>query len=59
RLLTKDFLVGSEVTTPYTPQHNGKVERRNRTLMNMARCMLKDKKIPSFGEKLYPEENVY
>ncbi|RDX87961.1 hypothetical protein CR513_30501, partial [Mucuna pruriens] len=28
------------------PQHNGKVERRNRTLMNMARYMLKDKKMP-------------
>ncbi|RDY14473.1 hypothetical protein CR513_00462, partial [Mucuna pruriens] len=35
-----------EVTAPYTPQHNGKAERRNRTLMKMARCMLRDKKIP-------------
>ncbi|RDX90879.1 hypothetical protein CR513_27208, partial [Mucuna pruriens] len=30
-----------EVVAPYTPQHNGKDERRNRTLMNMVQCMLK------------------
>ncbi|RDY01703.1 hypothetical protein CR513_14923, partial [Mucuna pruriens] len=35
-----------EVTTPYAPQHNGKAERRNRTLMNMTRCMFKDKNMP-------------
>ncbi|PNX67188.1 copia-like retrotransposon, partial [Trifolium pratense] len=28
-----------EVTTPYTPQHNGLAERRNRTILDMARCM--------------------
>ena len=27
-------------TTPYTPQHNGVVERMNRTLMEKARSML-------------------
>jgi transposase len=27
-------------TTPYTPQHNGVVERMNKTLMEKARCML-------------------
>ena len=32
-----------EVTAPYTPQHNGLVERRNKTLLDMARCMLKGK----------------
>ncbi|GAU32293.1 hypothetical protein TSUD_63100 [Trifolium subterraneum] len=31
---------------PYTPQHNGLAERRNRTLLNMARCMLKGKGLP-------------
>ncbi|RDX97842.1 hypothetical protein CR513_19347, partial [Mucuna pruriens] len=35
-----------EVTAPYTLQHNGKDERRNRTLMNITRCMLKDKNMP-------------
>ncbi|PNX56430.1 retrotransposon protein [Trifolium pratense] len=35
-----------EMTAPYTPQHNGLVERRNMTLLNMARCMLKSKGLP-------------
>ncbi|RDX81141.1 hypothetical protein CR513_38214, partial [Mucuna pruriens] len=37
-----------EVTPPYTPQHNGTAERRNRTLLNLVRCMLKSKNLPSF-----------
>ncbi|KAK2370871.1 putative mitochondrial protein [Trifolium repens] len=41
-----------EVTAPYTPQHNGLAERRNRTLLNMARCMLKSKELP---KKLWGE----
>ena len=32
-----------EVIAPYTPQHNGLAKRRNRTLLDMARCMLKGK----------------
>ncbi|MCH85421.1 retrovirus-related Pol polyprotein from transposon TNT 1-94, partial [Trifolium medium] len=32
-----------EVTSPYTPQHNGLAERRNRTILDMARSMLKQK----------------
>ncbi|KAK2440889.1 putative mitochondrial protein [Trifolium repens] len=35
-----------EVVAPYTPQHNGMAERRNRTIMNMTRCMLKEKQLP-------------
>ena len=35
-----------EVTAPYTPQHNGVVERRNRTIMNMVRSMLRGKNLP-------------
>jgi len=35
-----------QVTTPYTPQHNGLTERRNRTILDMARSMLKQKKLP-------------
>lgn len=39
--------IAHEVTAPYTPQHNGVVERRNRTIMNMVRSMLKSKGLPN------------
>jgi hypothetical protein len=32
--------------TPYTPQQNGVVERKNMTLINMARTMLVEYKTP-------------
>ena len=32
-------------TTRYTPQHNGVVERKTQSIMNMARCMLREKKL--------------
>lgn len=35
-----------EITAPYTPQHNSLAERRNRALLAMARCMLKQKEMP-------------
>lgn len=35
-----------EIIAPYTPQHNGMAERINRTIMNMTRCMLKEKRLP-------------
>ena len=35
-----------QLTTPYTPQQNGVVERRNRTIMGLVRSMLKGKKLP-------------
>ncbi|GAU44417.1 hypothetical protein TSUD_100640 [Trifolium subterraneum] len=35
-----------EITAPYTPQHNGVAERKNRSIMNMARSMLKGKNMP-------------
>ena len=34
-------------TTPYTPQQNGVVERRNQTVVEMAWCMMKSKGIPA------------
>ena len=36
-----------KVTAPYTPQHNGLAERRNRSLLDMSRSMLKMKKMPN------------
>lgn len=36
-----------EVISPYTTQHNGLAERRNRTLLEMTRCMLKGKGLPN------------
>jgi len=38
--------IAHEVTTPYTPQHNGLAERRNRTLLDMARSMIEQKSLP-------------
>jgi hypothetical protein len=35
-----------EFSSPYTPQQNGVVERKNRTLLDMARTMLDDYKTP-------------
>jgi transposase InsO family protein len=34
-----------EVITPYTIQHNGLGERRNRTLLDMTRSMIKQKNL--------------
>ena len=35
-----------QLTMAYTPQHNGVAERKNRTVMNMVRSLLSDKRIP-------------
>ncbi|GJY66091.1 retrovirus-related pol polyprotein from transposon TNT 1-94 [Tanacetum coccineum] len=34
------------LTAPYSPQQNGVRERKNRTILNMVRSMLKNKKMP-------------
>ena len=45
-----DYLVNhgiqSQWTLPYMPQHNGVVERRNRTLLDMVRSMMGKADIP-------------
>jgi hypothetical protein len=40
--------IGRELTTPFTPQQNGVVERRNQTLVGAARSMLKAKSLPGW-----------
>ena len=35
-----------QLTAPYTPQQNGVSERKNRTIMEMARCMMHEKGLP-------------
>ena len=35
-----------QLTTPYTPQQNGVAERRNRTLLDMARSMMAHANLP-------------
>jgi transposase InsO family protein len=41
-----DTDVKRHLTTPYSPQQNGIVERRNQMVVGMARCMLKAKGMP-------------
>jgi len=36
----KRFEIRHQLSTPYTPQQNGVVERKNRTLVKSARCIL-------------------
>ncbi|MCO5609080.1 hypothetical protein L7F22_063302 [Adiantum nelumboides] len=56
----KDFLgkkgIKHQCTMPYTPQQNGVAKRKNRSLMEMARCMLKAKSLP---HKLWMEAVSY
>jgi transposase InsO family protein len=40
----EDECIKHECSSPYTPQQNDVVERKNRTLINMAKTMLKEYK---------------
>ena len=39
--------VRRHLTAPYSPQQNGVVERRNQSVVGMARCLLKSKGMPN------------
>lgn len=47
-LFCEDKGIKRHLTAPYTPQQNGVVERRNRTLMEMARSILKHMHMPNY-----------
>ena len=38
--------IKKQLTASYTPQQNGVVERKNRTIMGLVRSMLKEKELP-------------
>lgn len=42
----EENVIARHLTTPYTPQQNRVVERRNRTVVEMARSLLKQMKLP-------------
>lgn len=44
--LCEEHGIDHEVIVPYMPQHNGIIKRRNKTILDMARCMLKQKNLP-------------
>lgn len=44
----KDVGITRHYTAPYTPQQNGVVERRNRTIVAMRRSLLKERNMPSY-----------
>jgi len=44
--LCSNEAISHEVTSLYTPQHNGLAERRSRTILDMARSRLKQKNMP-------------
>jgi transposase InsO family protein len=42
----KDVGIKRELTTPYNPQQNGVVERKNRTIMQTVKTMIHDQDLP-------------
>ena len=45
-MFCEDAGIKHQLTAIYTPQQNGVSERKNRTIMDMARCLLFEKKTP-------------
>ena len=54
----RDNGILSQWTPPYTPQHNGVSERRNRTLLDMVRSMMSNSELPK-SFRGYALETVY
>lgn len=46
--------IARELTPPHTPQRNGVAERRNRSLLDITRCLLLEKSLPGhlWGEAI-------
>ena len=44
----KEHGIKQEFSAPGTPQQNGVVERKNRTLIEVARTMLDEAKLPTY-----------
>jgi transposase InsO family protein len=42
----EDAGIEHQLTAPYSPQQDGTAERKNRTIMEMARCLLHEKELP-------------
>ena len=40
--------ISRELPPPYTPERNGVAERRNRSLLDITRCLLLDKRLPAY-----------
>ncbi|CAL1397608.1 unnamed protein product [Linum trigynum] len=45
--LCEEAGIRRQLTAALTPQQNGVAERKNRTILNMVRCMLDDRKVPA------------
>ncbi|KAL4282230.1 hypothetical protein GQ457_03G037800 [Hibiscus cannabinus] len=45
-LFCEEAGIEHQLTVPYTPEQNGVSERRNRSIMEMDRCMLHEKELP-------------
>ncbi|GJY66443.1 zinc finger, CCHC-type containing protein [Tanacetum coccineum] len=46
KLIEEENGIARQLTAPYSPQQNGVVERRNRTIMSTTRCMMKATNMP-------------
>jgi transposase InsO family protein len=42
----KEVGIKREISTPYNPQHNGVVERKNLTIMEVVKAMVHDQDLP-------------
>ena len=48
KTFSEDNGIFRHYTTPYSPQQNGVVERRNGTIVSMGRSLLSERNIPSY-----------